>query len=114
MEIKELDDEMITEISEANVILKEKPLEITPSQHMLRKKYLIRKQKNIISTLKKELIELESKIPKPKKEWGDNMSKDIEEDKEFSIWVDATEDYGDKEEEIYFAESRLTNLKNKF
>ena len=114
MEIKELDDEMITEISEANVILKEKPLEITPSHHMLRKKYLIRKQKNIISTLKKELIELESKIPKPKKEWGDNMSKDIEEDKEFSIWVDATEDYGDKEEEIYFAESRLTNLKNKF
>ena len=102
-EIKtKLDDTQIDEITEAHKILNQKPLEITPSQDMLRRKYLVSKQASAISSLKKELEELAKKVPKRKS--PDKMT-----DKEF----DSLEDYEDKILEIELAEEFLVEMKKR-
>lgn len=123
-EIKtKLDDTQIEEITEARVILNVKPLEITPSQDMLRKKYLISKQESIISSLKEELRKAEIKIPKPNPKWFKDFEsmthKEIlkiygkSEDNEFSVWADSLEVCEDLKEHIEFAEQYLTELKKR-
>jgi len=102
-EIKtKLDDIQIKEITEARKILNQKPLEITPSQNMLRRKYLISKQELIISILKKELEELDKEVSK-------RISPDKMTDKQF----DALEDYEDKILEIELAEEFLSELQKR-
>jgi len=102
-EIKtKLDDTQIKEITEAREILNAKPLEITPSQDMLRRKYLISKQESVISSLNKESEELAKKVPKRKS--PDKMT-----DEEF----DSLEDYEDKILEIELAEEFLLELQKR-
>jgi len=102
-EIKtKLDDKQIKEITESREILNQKPLEITPSQDMLRRKYLISKQESVISSLKKELEELAKIVPKRKS--PDKMT-----DEEF----DFLEDYEDKILEIELAEEFLVEMKRR-
>jgi len=102
-EIKtKLNDTQIDEITEARAIAGAEPLEITSSQNMLRRKYLVSKQESAISSLKKELEELAKKVPKRKS--PDKMT-----DKEF----DSLEDYEDKILEIELAEEFLVEMKRR-
>jgi len=102
-EIKtKLDDVQIDEIVKARAIVDAEPLEITPSQDMLRRRYLISKQESIIFDLKKELEELAKKVPKRKS--PDKMT-----DKQF----DSLEDYEDKILEIELVVEFLNELKKR-
>jgi len=102
-EIKtKLDDVQIDEITEARSTLGKSPLKITPSQDMLRRRYLVSKEESVISNLKKELEKLAQKVPKRKS--PDKMT-----DKEF----DALEDYEDKILEIELAEEFLVEMKKR-
>jgi len=107
-----LDDVQINEIKEAREILNKKGLDLTPSQDMLRRKYLISKQESIISSLKEELEELYKKIPEFQKKWeSDKAIHAKKENKEFVVWFDSVEDYEDKKLEIELAEEELADLK---
>jgi integrase len=97
-----LDDEQIDEIVKARETLGADPLEISPSQDMLRRKYLVSKQESVISSLKEELEILFEKVPKRKS--ADKMT-----DNEF----DLLEDYEDKKLEIELAQEFLKELKKK-
>lgn len=125
-EIKtKLDDEQIKEIQEARETLGTKALELSPIQDLLRKKYLVRKQKAVVSSLEKELSKLKLKIPKYQKKWEKTKAEikkemelmaqkiEVPEDEEFTIWADAVEEYEDKKEELDFQSERLKDLKNK-
>jgi len=123
-EIKtKLDDVQINEIKEAREILNKKGLDLTPSQDMLRKKYLISKQESIISSLKEELREAEVKVPKSNPKWFKDFEsmthKEIlkihgkSEDNEFSVWADSLEVCEDLKEHIEFAEQHLSELKKR-
>jgi len=123
-EIKtKLDDKQIEEITEAREILNQKHLEITPSQDMLRRKYLVSKQESAISSLKEELREAEVKVPKSNPKWFKDFEsmthKEIlkihgkSEDNEFSVWADSLEVCEDLKEYIEFAEQHLTELKKR-
>ena len=97
-----LSDEQIDEISEARAVAGADPLKITHSEDMLRRKYLVSKQENTISSLKLELNDLAKLVPKRKS--TDKMT-----DKQFM----ALEDYEDKKLEIELAEEFLIELKKK-
>jgi integrase len=108
-----LDDIQIDEIKEAREILGAEALELSASQDLLRKKYLVRKQELVVSNLEKELSKLKLKIPKYQKKWEKIKFKDEKEDAEFTIWADAVEEYENKKEEFELAEEYLTELKKK-
>ena len=113
-EIKtKLDDCNIDEIAEAREILGISALSLTPSENMLRRKYMISKQESVISSLKKELEELHKNIPNSKEEWFRDEFAFKEESEEFNAWFDSVEDYEDKKLEIELLEKHLAELKKR-